>query len=77
MSTYFWILSLIVVVIIGFSFVYTTIIVKNQKNIKGEFDSQISEKVQEHPYIRNPVFIAYLVFGGLLLLYIFYLFFSR
>jgi hypothetical protein len=77
MSTYFWILSLIVVVIIGFSFVYTTIIVKNQKNIKGEFDSQISEKVQEHPYIRNPIFIAYLVFGGLLLLYIFYLFFSR
>ncbi|WP_153126244.1 hypothetical protein [Peribacillus tepidiphilus] len=77
MSTYFWILSLIVVVIIGFSFVYTTIIVKNQKNIKGEFDSQISEKVQEHPYIRNPIFIAYLVFAGLLLLYIFYLFFSR
>lgn len=47
-------------VIVAYSLYYTLVIAKSQKTAK-EFDAPVNEKVQEHPYLRNPIFIAYIV----------------
>lgn len=46
--------------IVAYSLYYTLVIAKSQKTAK-EFDAPVNEKVQEHPYLRNPIFIAYIV----------------
>lgn len=46
--------------IVGYSLYYTLVIAKTQKAAK-EIDAPIDEKVQQHPYLRNPIFIAYIV----------------
>jgi energy-converting hydrogenase Eha subunit F len=66
-------LSVIAFLILVVGFVYTIRVAKNQRYQRGEYDTQINEKVQVHPYTRNPVFIAYLIFIGLVLAYIIYL----
>jgi Ca2+/Na+ antiporter len=76
MSTYMTILTYIVVGILLISLIYTWRVAKSQKAVKETHDSQISEKVQNHPYLRNPIFIAYFVFVILLLLIIAYAAFS-
>ncbi|PLS16832.1 hypothetical protein CVD28_15535 [Bacillus sp. M6-12] len=60
------------VVIIGFSLAYTFIIAKNQRLLKGELDSSIDQKVQSHPYIRNPVFLSFLILALVFILFIAY-----
>ncbi|MFB6465720.1 hypothetical protein ACE38V_02755 [Cytobacillus sp. Hz8] len=68
MSTYTMILLLICLGILFISFIYTLLLMKEQKSIKGNMDGQISEQVQDHPYIRNPIFVAYAIFFALLIL---------
>lgn len=55
-------LMIVVAGIVAYSLYYTLVIVRSQKVAK-EFDAPIDEKVQEHPYLRNPIFIAYIVFA--------------
>ncbi|WP_110111726.1 hypothetical protein [Bacillus sp. CGMCC 1.16541] len=55
------VLGIIVGVIALISLFYTWVIARDQKKLQGEFDTQLDEKVQAHPYIRNPIFIACLV----------------
>lgn len=55
-------LMIVVAGIVAYSLYYTLVIVRSQKVAK-EFDAPIAEKVQEHPYLRNPIFIAYIVFA--------------
>jgi hypothetical protein len=62
MSTFIWILMLIVIGIILVSLIYTLRTAKTQKVLKGEYDTQINENVEGHPYVRNPVFLAIVFF---------------
>ncbi|MBM7703407.1 hypothetical protein [Metabacillus iocasae] len=55
------VLGIIVGIIALISLFYTWIIARDQKKLQGEFDTQLDEKVQAHPYIRNPIFIACLI----------------
>jgi hypothetical protein len=66
-------LSVIAFLILVVGFIYTYRIGKNQRYQRGEYDTEINEKVQDHPYIRNPVFIAYFIFIALLLAYLIYI----
>lgn len=72
MSTFISILMILVIGIVLVSLVYTLIIGRTQKALKGEYDTQIDEKVQNHPYLRNPVFLAFALFFVLVLGYILY-----
>jgi ammonia channel protein AmtB len=54
--------------ILVIAFGYTWSLAKNQKNVKGELDSEIPEGVQKSPYIRNPIFLTYILFFLLLIL---------
>jgi hypothetical protein len=41
--------------------IYTYVVMKNQKYLQSELDTKLNERVQAHPYIRNPIFIAYVL----------------
>jgi len=66
------ILTFIAIGISLISLFYTLRVAKSQKVIKGSNDTQITDKVQKHPYIRNPVFLANIIFFVLLLFIIAY-----
>ncbi|MGE7764309.1 hypothetical protein [Peribacillus sp. NPDC096540] len=57
MSTYIWILLIVVIVMALYLLFYTYSVAKTQK-VKGRYDSSIDESVKEHPYLRNPVFVS-------------------
>jgi hypothetical protein len=44
---------------------------------KSEIDTPLNEKIQRHPYLRNPVFLAIMIAAAFILIYIFYLAFTR
>ncbi|TMU88413.1 hypothetical protein FGG79_07620 [Bacillus sp. BHET2] len=58
--------------IAGYSLVYTFRIAGQEKQLKGEFDTDIPDVVKEHPYIRNPVFLSILIGSILITLFIVY-----
>lgn len=66
-------LGVLAVLILITSLFYTIRVGKVVSDRKSKMDSQLSEKVQAHPYTRNPVFLAYLIAGLAALAYIFYL----
>lgn len=70
MSTYTTILLMIAMGILAVSLVYTWIIAKGQKELKGSIDAKIPSAVQEHAYARNPVFLTYAIFFALVILII-------
>ncbi|WP_433749261.1 hypothetical protein [Falsibacillus pallidus] len=72
MSIYMIILSIVCVAILAFALIYTLFIAKGQKAVEGEMDSKISGAVKEHSYIRNPIFLTYIIVLGLALLYVAY-----
>ncbi|PMC35194.1 hypothetical protein CJ195_20180 [Bacillus sp. UMB0899] len=55
------------------SLLYTFKVGKLVSERKAKYDTQLNEKVQDHPYTRNPVFLAYLIAAVISLAYIFYL----
>jgi hypothetical protein len=64
-------LSLIAALILTVGLIYTARLAKRQR-YQGEYDTEISERVQAHPVTRNPVFLTYLVALVLVILYIIY-----
>ncbi|MGM7720135.1 hypothetical protein [uncultured Metabacillus sp.] len=67
------ILGIIALLILAASLIYTIKVGRLVGARKSNMDTQINEKVQEHPYMRNPVFLTYVIFGILALAFIFYL----
>ncbi|MFC0270711.1 hypothetical protein ACFFIX_04505 [Metabacillus herbersteinensis] len=76
MSTLVSVLVVIVLLILATSLIYTFKVGKLATSRKSELDTQINEKVQEHPYLRNPIFLAYLIGAMLVLAFIFYMAYS-
>ncbi|MFE8703508.1 hypothetical protein ACFYKX_23370 [Cytobacillus sp. FJAT-54145] len=70
MSQYMFILMVISIGVLVFSLGYTLAVARNQKALKGVLDSSIPEKVQEHAYIRNPIFLTYAIMVALVALII-------
>jgi hypothetical protein len=56
--------------ILALSLIYTMWLARGQKVLKSELDTKIPNFVQEHAYIRNPIFLAYALFFVLLILII-------
>ncbi|MBM7586639.1 hypothetical protein JOC86_003191 [Bacillus pakistanensis] len=72
MSTFVIILSFLAIGIAVFAIVYTLMIGRQQKVLKGELDTDIPDQVKEHAFIRNPIFLSFLIASVLILLYILY-----
>lgn len=73
MSSLTIILGVIALLTLAISLLYTFRVGKLVSSRRSNYDSQINEKVQEHPYIRNPIFLAFIIAAILSLAYIFYL----
>ncbi|WP_235991705.1 hypothetical protein [Metabacillus schmidteae] len=72
--TYFtMVLGVIALLVLITSLLYTFKVGKLVSERKAKYDTQLNEKVQDHPYTRNPVFLAYLIAAVISLAYIFYL----
>jgi hypothetical protein len=65
------VMSVVVFLIAAVGFIYTYSIGRNQK-LQGEYDTEINEKVQEHPYLRNPIFLAWIIAAGVAIASIIY-----
>ncbi|WP_243293057.1 hypothetical protein [Bacillus sp. FJAT-47783] len=68
-----FILGIIALIILVTSLVLTMRAGKLVDTRQSEFDSKINEKVQEHPYIRNPIFLAYVIGIGVVIVYLIYM----
>ncbi|AXN40356.1 hypothetical protein [Peribacillus butanolivorans] len=71
MSTYIWILLIVVIIMALYLLFYTYSVAKTQK-VKERYDSSIDESVKEHPYLRNPVFVSLYIGTILIAGFIFY-----
>ncbi|WP_175988660.1 hypothetical protein [Bacillus sp. Marseille-Q1617] len=76
MSIFIILLSLIAIAVAGYSVYYTFKVAGQEKRLKGDFDTDIPEAVKQHPFIRNPVFLAILVFTVFVVVMILYLSFN-
>jgi glucose uptake protein GlcU len=67
-----FILGIIALIILVIGLVYTIWTGKLVDARQSEYDTKINEKVEERPYLRNPIFLAYMIFIGILLFYLIY-----
>jgi hypothetical protein len=51
---------------------YTWAFGRGQKRVHGNLDSQVPGTVQQHAYIRNPIFLTYIIVISIALLFIAY-----
>ncbi|WP_071459273.1 hypothetical protein [Bacillus massilinigeriensis] len=72
MAPYMSILTLISIGLLLGGVFYTTKVVAIQRKAKRNLDDSIPEKVQEKPYMRNPIFLAFFLFFFLAVLFIMY-----
>ncbi|WP_243385384.1 hypothetical protein [Bacillus kexueae] len=68
-----FILGILALIILITSFILTMRAGKLVDARQSEYDSSINEKVEGRPYLRNPIFIAYLVGIGVVLFYLIYI----
>ncbi|MCY8936068.1 hypothetical protein [Peribacillus frigoritolerans] len=71
MSTYIWILIIIVTVMALYLLFYTYSVARAQK-VKAGYDSTIDDSVKEHPYLKNPIFVSLFIGTFLVAGFIFY-----
>jgi hypothetical protein len=64
------VLAVLAIIILVIGFFYTFNISKNTKYQTNGYDTEINEKVQAHPFIRNPIFLTYIIAAVLVIGYI-------
>lgn len=67
MNMFVNVLSIVIFGILAVSLIYTLTVARQQKTVEGDIDTQIAKHVQQHVYIRNPIFLAYIIFFALVL----------
>jgi hypothetical protein len=72
LSTYIWILLIVVTIMALYLLYYTVSIANGQKTVKGKYDSAFDDSVKEHPYLRNPIFVSMFVGTVLVAGFVFY-----
>lgn len=68
---YFILSSLGLLILVGGLF-YTLRFGRLVQARQSEFDTEINEKIPRHPILLNPVFLAYIIGIGLMILYMLY-----
>ncbi|MDX8364873.1 hypothetical protein ACSVDA_11305 [Cytobacillus sp. Hm23] len=73
MNNLTFILMIISILILTIGLIYTYRLGRALKLQQDEYDPELNEKVQDHPVMRNPIFITYLIALGLVVAYMIYL----
>ncbi|WP_214480025.1 hypothetical protein [Bacillus sp. SM2101] len=73
MNNLTFILMIISILILTIGLINTYRLGRALKLQQDEYDPELNEKVQDHPVMRNPIFIAYLIALGLVVAYMIYL----
>jgi hypothetical protein len=61
------IVSILIFAILAFSLISTWYLARQQKTVNGEFDTKLAKPIQEHVYLKNPIFFSYGLFFALVL----------
>lgn len=72
MSTFIWILCILVIIIILYSLYYSLVVLKTQKDKKRELDHSVEGSAHDHPYLLNPIFLALIFAAVVVAVFIFY-----
>jgi hypothetical protein len=72
MSTFTTMLLVAGAGVLVISLFYTWSIGKDHKRTNGNLDSQVPGAVQGHAYIRNPIFLTYIIVLSIALLFVIY-----
>lgn len=72
MSTFIWILCILVIIIILYSLYYSLVVLKTQKDKKRELDPSVEGSAHDHPYLLNPIFLALIFAAVVVAVFIFY-----
>jgi hypothetical protein len=67
MNTLINVLSILIFGILAFSLIATWLLARKQKTVDGDFDTKMAKPIQEHVYLKNPVFFSYGLFFALIL----------
>ncbi|MRX73783.1 hypothetical protein GJU40_16700 [Bacillus lacus] len=67
------VLSVVALLIVSYGLFYTVKVGKMVDSRQSEHDTDINPKVQAHPYLRNPIFLTYLITAALITAYIIYM----
>ncbi|MBT2698731.1 hypothetical protein ACSU6B_12085 [Neobacillus sp. C211] len=76
MSNWHLILSGIALLVLIGGLIFTLGTGRMVSTRSGEFDTQINEKTQRHPYLLNPVFLVWIIAIAAIIIYIIYLGFN-
>ncbi|WML51850.1 hypothetical protein RCG17_20860 [Neobacillus sp. PS3-12] len=67
MNTLINVLSILIFGILAFSLVATWMLARKQKVVDGDIDTKMAKPIQEHVYLKNPIFFSYGLFFVLVL----------
>jgi hypothetical protein len=67
MNMFINVLSILIIAILAVSLVLTWYVARQQKVLEGDIDTKLAKPIQEHVYLKNPVFFSYGIFFALLL----------
>jgi hypothetical protein len=67
MNTLINVLSIFIFGILAFSLIATWVLARKQKVIDGDIDTKMAKPIQEHVYLKNPIFFSYGLFFALVL----------
>jgi hypothetical protein len=76
MSNWHLILSGIALLVLIGGLIFTLGTGRMVSTRSSEFDTQINEKTQRHPYLLNPVFLVWIIAIAAIIIYIIYLGFN-
>ncbi|CAH2716514.1 hypothetical protein BACCIP111895_03701 [Neobacillus rhizosphaerae] len=67
MNLFVNILAIAIFGTLAVSLLYTLSVARQQKAVEGDIDTKMAKPVKENVYLRNPIFLAYIIFFALLL----------
>lgn len=76
MSVLTTVLGILALIVLAASLIYTYRVGKLANENGAKFDSQLNEKIQDHPYSLNPIFWILIIAAILSVAYIIYLTFT-
>ncbi len=67
MNMFINVISILIIAILAVSLISTWYVARQQKVVEGDIDTKLAKPIQEHVYLKNPIFFSYGLFFALLL----------
>jgi hypothetical protein len=73
MNMFINVLSILIIGILAVSLIATWFLARQQKVIDGDIDTELAKPIQEHVFLKNPIFFSYGLFFALVLFIILFI----